>query len=750
MISNLDYKIYKAIEQEKKLTEIYIGYQEFDWFYTKALYSATCTEAIDFTLFDKTICGLLQIEESLSLEEIGEILGFNVIENPTEKRYKDQAEYEILKEALQSLEEYEMIDGGDIYFSYCTLTPTGKEYVAKGKKFKIHENKEFTLFFDNTNNDHAQAKANFKSLKANSANENENENSINYENENFLKTFAEHQIPEIYNPEKMNSFKDTILQNKTHYKTILFSVFLLDINTGKHRTLVFEDTHNKINEYFTEYIKNNIEFDTQYFNKFLISKYHLTENMTLNKNYIEQLNKFQEKIEVATQENENFTKILNDYYNNIEFIEPELFISKFFEFIKSYENEIWIIFNEINTTILSKIKSILNQPFQSKRVFIFIPKVELLENEISKLSEQIDKTTNFYIFIADKIEEFNIIYFSDNKWHIYKKEKLSLKIHVENQELFTDKEIVKKNISLNSLDNYINNFRLMFASKYIDAVIENAIITLNNKEQYDKQLFNEIQHIDQKILPFSKLDDYSNQIVEFQELRDNRINEIKRVRRGNILKTINNFTEAINKIEQINTKILEKLKSEINEEKEKCLDFELELFAQLDKKINFIEKEIELINKRKSIIIDTNILIEEPNITKIIGQKETIVFSGKVIDELDYLKTKPELKEKAQNAIRNIKRHQSDKNIKFNFGKIELLPDDFDKKSPDNLILSVAIQYKKHNPVLLTNDNGMHLKAKMLGISSKTIEELKILLQSDKKSNTKTNKNRKSRTKKRK
>ena len=100
MISSLDYKIYKAIQQDKKLTEIYLGYQELDWYYTKARYSATCTEAIEFTLFDKTICGLLQIDEHLSLEDIGRILGFNVIDNPSEKKYKDNAEYEILKERV--------------------------------------------------------------------------------------------------------------------------------------------------------------------------------------------------------------------------------------------------------------------------------------------------------------------------------------------------------------------------------------------------------------------------------------------------------------------------------------------------------------------------------------------------------------------------------------------------------------------------------------------------------------------------
>ena len=64
MTSDLDYNIFKTIQQDKKLTEIYLGNQSFEWLFTKAKYIATCTEAIEFTLFDKTICGLLNIEDS--------------------------------------------------------------------------------------------------------------------------------------------------------------------------------------------------------------------------------------------------------------------------------------------------------------------------------------------------------------------------------------------------------------------------------------------------------------------------------------------------------------------------------------------------------------------------------------------------------------------------------------------------------------------------------------------------------------
>lgn len=54
----------------------------------------------------------------------------------------------------------------------------------------------------------------------------------------------------------------------------------------------------------------------------------------------------------------------------------------------------------------------------------------------------------------------------------------------------------------------------------------------------------------------------------------------------------------------------------------------------------------------------------------------------------------------------------------FEFADVSLLPDDFDKRSPDNMILSVALKYKEENPIVLTSDNGLQLKSRALGIAS--------------------------------
>ena len=54
---------------------------------------------------------------------------------------------------------------------------------------------------------------------------------------------------------------------------------------------------------------------------------------------------------------------------------------------------------------------------------------------------------------------------------------------------------------------------------------------------------------------------------------------------------------------------------------------------------------------------------------------------------------------------------------------LSLLPNDFNKKSPDNFILSVALRYKDENPIMLTSDNGLQIKAKGLGITTLTLKE---------------------------
>lgn len=130
------------------------------------------------------------------------------------------------------------------------------------------------------------------------------------------------------------------------------------------------------------------------------------------------------------------------------------------------------------------------------------------------------------------------------------------------------------------------------------------------------------------------------------------------------------------------------------------------------------KKEIKL-DKKNYFIIDTNVFVNCPDIISKIEKKYPIILSAKVTDELDKMKIKLDErgKQNAEKALRLLN-NESSREIIYEFADTSLLPDDFDKKSPDNMILSVALKYKDENPIMLTSDNGLQLKSKILKIST--------------------------------
>ena len=134
----------------------------------------------------------------------------------------------------------------------------------------------------------------------------------------------------------------------------------------------------------------------------------------------------------------------------------------------------------------------------------------------------------------------------------------------------------------------------------------------------------------------------------------------------------------------------------------------------------------EIIKGKENIyIIDTNVFVDHPDIISKIDTKYRVVLSAKVIDELDYLKISltEEQKKNVQKSLRLINESIDKRGVKMDTADLTLLPNDFNKKSPDNFILSVALKYKNENPIMLTSDNGLQIKAKGLGITTITLKE---------------------------
>lgn len=142
--------------------------------------------------------------------------------------------------------------------------------------------------------------------------------------------------------------------------------------------------------------------------------------------------------------------------------------------------------------------------------------------------------------------------------------------------------------------------------------------------------------------------------------------------------------------------------------------------SKFEKKKKEIKK-----NKQNLYIIDTNVFVDYPDIITRIDKEYPIILSAKVLDELDYLKSTLDNdgKIKVQKALKSINRNIDSRDLRMEIADLTLLPIDFSKRSPDNMILTVALKFIAENPILLTSDNGLQIKAKGLGMTSISLNE---------------------------
>ena len=126
-------------------------------------------------------------------------------------------------------------------------------------------------------------------------------------------------------------------------------------------------------------------------------------------------------------------------------------------------------------------------------------------------------------------------------------------------------------------------------------------------------------------------------------------------------------------------------------------------------------------------IIDTNVFVNCPDIISKVDKQYQVTLSAKVIDELDKLKVtlNSDGQKAVEDAIRNINRCYETRNLTMEIADVSLLPSDFNPRSPDNQILSVALKLKDNNtnPIIMTSDNGLQLKSKGLGLTTISLKD---------------------------
>ena len=181
--------------------------------------------------------------------------------------------------------------------------------------------------------------------------------------------------------------------------------------------------------------------------------------------------------------------------------------------------------------------------------------------------------------------------------------------------------------------------------------------------------------------------------------------------------------EVSNKPEQVASQV-------INDSKPQIITNEaatIKVVGKIDPS-SWERKKVEIaLDKENYYIIDTNVFVNCPDIISKIDKRYTVILAAKVVDELDKLKIKlPESEQQnVQNALRSINKQMTQRDIRMELADISLLPPDFDKRSPDNMILTVALKYKKDdsNPILLTSDNGLMVKAVGLKLTTISLKD---------------------------
>lgn len=729
MIAKNDIEIYNAFFQQKAITEKYLDSFPVSWTYSVVTYNADCTASVPFDLFDKVIVGILQVDEVLSIEQIGDILGMNLINDPQNFKYKDEAEYDVLRAAIDSLVQYKMVETGDIHYSSVKLTDIGKEYARKGMKFITTQNKEFKLYFDNSSGNHTNAKELFERYNPTPSTL---KDSPDYLNDKVMKAVCEVQQPEIFNPAKGNSFTNpTVNRRSFTYDLKLHVALFFDIESKKFRLFCYEPETRKEIEPLTKWMNEHyVEKITDHYFKNVsvgqFSKAVPSEYLSYLKTKKHEFNAMAETNPVEAME------LIKKAYREAEFVDSAYFWRNMTEFILEDAEEVYLFINKPSIGSLEVLnllaRSRITLPF-----FIVIQKttepnlVSLVQEVKSKC---FSSPKRIFLLETDELKNFAVWIKRNGKIVQYK-----------NSDLLIDYDSKKVKFSMlerSAMDNaksvpICEKVKSLTADLYMPVIKENVADYISkqkeiNENKIDLELIDSYSTIPAKAEVFKGIKLSSSLSSIIQELEREKDNLIT-------YQTGRHQLRLLKRLEDLRGQFLQKEIAELNEVlkfKEEGNKLKALIPANYQEIIEACDGFIELVKERekyirdeilaKTFVIDTNVFIEEPNILELIDKKNYVALNFMVVEELDRLKTREKTKEKAGIAIKKINAYLQDsakeKNPRVRKSKanLRLLPDELQNKSGDNYILAVAYAYKDKNPVILSNDNNLQVKAQMLEI----------------------------------
>lgn len=722
---------YNTIAKSKKVSELFLGTLDINWNFAKIGYTAVCTEALPLTFMEKMVCGIANLDGKVSLGDLAHIMGLNIENDVQNLKFQDMGETEILMETLRTLKQFGVIATTDDSFSYVELTDIGREYYTKGRKFKQGETKGFTMYFDVTAGEHAKAKELFSKVTVDGSNDADEELELPYADENFVKKYAEAQIPQYYSEKSGNSFTDMSVSSSEYlYKKVVLGI-IYDSFTETYRFVVVDNGGIRA-DYISEYVnsENNV---SRYLGLFFKDLPQTTASKSSSQvEFEETITKVQSDAEYAlfNEKPEQALRLVAIYAASPEYMEKQ----NLFNFIQLKKNEDAV-----------------------KDVFISLPTLsEDAEGEIRKLAE--DGNIRVMLSCSD-LEDFDAR-FGDNVLALNGDVNSGVMLMMDGITYCCENFVFAasgENFCVGFLrkkeedsDKTMENIRDHYATSFIP----NALDKYEDILLVDSEDFDVLERIDvlngaDNIIPFA--DSYvestgnMDRLISIRARRDEQLHELVQKYSCNMMDELNRLKantpleeivtlDSMEKAQLAFSDFKGKLIKEQSKDNEKgwehsgsilALNDSIRLYeTQLNNRENYLKQEL----LPKNYIIDTNVFVYFPEIMDYIGKDDRAILSLKVLEELDKLKVSlsGKAKQNVRKAIKeiNYKIRMKSKAFCLESADTRLLPEEFDKTNSDNLILSVALKYSDRNPFLITNDINFQNCAAAIGIPFKGLADL--------------------------
>lgn len=523
----LELKIIEAASKEKKLIERIIGFTDYAWEYTVANFVGTCSQPVEFNLFDEVLCDLL-LTEQMSAEEIGKILGLDI--------HNDPAENDILLKAIKDLKDDKMLGGDE---SVLWLTDVGVEYAKNGVKFSTFT-RNFDLYIDSVGVDRKKVKEVFISLK--SEKQIKVNSNILPKNVEEVKPIAEEQAPEIHFPKKNYLLQECKPIGAQGFKAKVWVVLLENFRDNTLRAIVYDEKQNKVIDILSQALDKQENIKSELLEK-LVNVGDLIEYTKEEKD--------QGQIEdeqILIHKQEEIDKAINKQdVTKLKEIEKEVdSIKKHFNSLE-FEVELKKLFDTTSDSILIQSPWVRDFAFKNRvpfikdylrkggRVYIAYSENEsfggesMVQEESMKLLSELDKNLNFYYCELPAFHYKNVwLIKKDNKNSYYSGSYniLSFFVH-QNMKSVRQEKMTKMDWDSELEEQYYEVF-IQFGLRYINKVIEDFDkISISPPNKVDRDYLQKLRTVDStKLSPFKGIgiEKFDKALSSLEEIKTYNLN----------------------------------------------------------------------------------------------------------------------------------------------------------------------------------------------------------------------------------